>query len=461
MSIVTTDSKHYENIAEVIRHKSGDTALYKPSEMAEVIRLKWRQNNKETIDFIDYDGTIVESWSIDELENKTELPPNPSHPGLISQGWNWSLEDIKSHNRSLVVGQMYITDNGSTRLHINIDSSKKEEVKLYYIQSISCGVTVDWGDGSDVYIPTALDNIMTHEYEPGCYVIELTPIEGCNFSLNLRRHYDHLTYYDSITKTYRGVLQIVNFGVGCEILGGASATLTSVTIPKGITAIINSAFQLCYSIQSVTIPDGVHEIGSSAFSYMPNLIDVSLPNGITRIPDYTFRQSYSLSRLTIPDSAKSIGIQAFYFAASLEKMIIPDGVEILANNSFAHCCKLSNITIPDSVQSFGESCFYSTMIREMVIPRRVVDIGTNAFYNGYLSFAVIPDSIERIGDRAFTSLRPLEFHFQGTTPPTLEGSSVFQALSVPYKIYVPASAINEYKSATNWSMYASKIVAEP
>lgn len=60
------------------------------------------------ITFYDYDGTIVTSWTLAELATKTALPDYPSHAGLICQGWNWSLADLKTTNRKMNVGAMYI-----------------------------------------------------------------------------------------------------------------------------------------------------------------------------------------------------------------------------------------------------------------------------------------------------------------------------------------------------------------
>lgn len=43
---------------------------------------------EKDVDFIDYDGTLLYSYSADEFLEMTELPPNPSHDGLVAQGWN-------------------------------------------------------------------------------------------------------------------------------------------------------------------------------------------------------------------------------------------------------------------------------------------------------------------------------------------------------------------------------------
>ena len=73
--------------------------------------------------FCDYDGTILYSYGVDEIAALEELPANPSHPGLIAQGWNWTLPQIKecvADGGHIDIGQTYITDDNSTRIHITL-----------------------------------------------------------------------------------------------------------------------------------------------------------------------------------------------------------------------------------------------------------------------------------------------------------------------------------------------------
>ena len=55
------------------------------------------------------------------------------------------------------------------------------------------------------------------------------------------------------------------------------ASLTSVTIPNGVTSIGDDAFDACTSLTSVTIPDSVTSIGVSAFGQMLSLTSVRFP----------------------------------------------------------------------------------------------------------------------------------------------------------------------------------------
>ena len=64
---------------------------------------------RKDVNFYDYDGTIVNSYTATEFANLSAMPDNPSHDGLTAQGWNWSLSDAKSYVASygeLDVGQL-------------------------------------------------------------------------------------------------------------------------------------------------------------------------------------------------------------------------------------------------------------------------------------------------------------------------------------------------------------------
>ena len=43
---------------------------------------------RKDVNFYDYDGTIVASYTTAEFANISALPANPSHTGLTAQGWN-------------------------------------------------------------------------------------------------------------------------------------------------------------------------------------------------------------------------------------------------------------------------------------------------------------------------------------------------------------------------------------
>lgn len=58
---------------------------------------------RNDVNFFDYDGTLLYSYSYEEACDLTELPPAPSHDGLEFKEWNYDLQDIKDQGGIYVV----------------------------------------------------------------------------------------------------------------------------------------------------------------------------------------------------------------------------------------------------------------------------------------------------------------------------------------------------------------------
>ena len=110
----------------------------------------------------------------------------------------------------------------------------------------------------------------------------------------------------------------------------------------------------------------------------------------------------------------------------------------------------------------GGSTYYRTVLYNARIGSGVTSIGANAFYYcTSLQSMTIPSGVTSIGIYAFYDCTFMkEYHFQRTTPPTLGGSSVFVNIPSDCIIYVPSASLDAYKTATNWSAHASKMVGE-
>lgn len=81
-------------------------------------------------------------------------------------------------------------------------------------------------------------------------------------------------------------------------------SLTSMTIPEGVTSIGARAFESCSALANVTIPEGIKNIENMTFSYCYSLTNVVIPRGVTRIGYNVFDQCNSLRSMTIPNSVK-------------------------------------------------------------------------------------------------------------------------------------------------------------
>ena len=422
------------------------------------------------VTFIDYDGTVLYSYSLAEAQALTELPALPAHDGLVCQGWNWTLDAIKALSRPVTVGAMYITDDGATKLHIRIATVGRMTVPLFIGQTVENGVTIDWGDGSTAETLSGTGNVnKSHTYaDPGDYVISLMPQDGCTLSFGDGSSSNCVM--GTLGKNgivYCNMLQYVSIGKNVTSIGNSvfqsCSSLASITIPTSVTSIGNSAFGNCFSLVNITIPTGVTSIGNSVFQSCRSLTSITIPTGVTSIGDSAFNSCSSLASITIPTGVTSIGNSAFGNCSSLVSITIPTGVTSIGNYAFNSCYSIASITIPTGVTSIGNSAFYScSSLASITIPTGVTSISNYAF-NGCSSLAsiTIPTGVTSISNNAFNSCYGMRYYdFSACTDiPTLSNSNAFKNIPSDCQMLIPSALYDEWSMATNWATYASYMVA--
>ena len=528
MAKIFIEESTLSNIGKSIRAKTGRTSKISPLNMpAEIASIQTGDGSSSSpvlsndATFYDYDGTIVASYSLEEVQALTSLPDGPTHDGLTFQGWNWSLEDIKTMYRAVNVGAIYTTNDGKTRIYITLGEGRTSPL-------LGCcpngTVIVDWGDGTtpDTLTGTSTSTIQytpTHNYtSPGNYVISLTVNGTCGFlGSSTYKDHCHLLKYSTTKDTrnqyYQNAITKIEFGDGVTSIGdhtfnecysltsitipdsvtsigkyafsncysltniiipnGVTSikdstfndcySLTNIIIPNGITSIEMGAFYYCYSLISIIIPNDVTSIGNAAFKGCYSLTTITIPGGVTSIRDSAFSDCYSITSLTIPDSVTSIGISAFISCYSITSLTIPDSVTSIRNSAFASCYSLTSLTIPDGVTSIETSAFASCYsLISLTIPDSVTSIGGYEFQSCYsLTTLTIPDSVTSIGNYAFSDCYGMvEYHLKPTTPPTLSDTSAFNGIPDDCIIYVPQGSLEAYQTATNWTTYASYMQEE-
>jgi len=430
-------------------------------------------SNENDVIFYDYDGTVVASYSANDFANLTALPSNPSHTGLIAQGWNWSLSDAKTYVTTygrLNIGQMYITDDGKTRLYIHLDDGR---LKPYLAFAVNGSVTVDWGDGNTQTVTgnSISTTIYTQHiyFSAGNYIITLNStstiyllgnsIKGGIITKNSSILSENIVYQNSLNKVELGSNVIIN-----NYAFNNCYSLQSITIPNSITNIGDRAFNGCYSLQSITIPSGVTSIGTYAFNNCYSLQSITIPSGVTSIEGSTFRSCYSLQSITIPSGVTSIGTYAFAVCYSLQSITIPSGVTSIEGNTFRTCASLQSITIPSGVTSIEGNTFngcYS--LQSITIPSGVTSIEDNAFNNcASLQSITIPSGVTSIEDSTFFNCSGIGYYdfTSHSAIPTLSNRNAFNNISSDCKIVVPDNLYNDWIAVTNWSTYASYIIKE-
>lgn len=385
------------------------------------------------ITFWDYDGTVVAAWSLAELAGKTALPDYPAHEGLICQGWNWTLADIKAANRELDVGALYITDDGKTRLYINFDKEEYDDFVLNFYQSAANAVTVDWGDGSAAETVASSGYVtIRHTYSAsGIYVILFGVINGQKLSLkaNNERNILSRTSYDY---TSSNALRKIEIGENFDRFSYRSLihchNLETISCTKDTFVEGSETFAYCLSLKCIVLMDSKMY---QSFINCSNLKIVSVGKTV-KIESYKALMETQIKRFNVP-------IEGGYYSYYLQRAIIPDTLTEIVDNAFSWAISLQSMIIPTGVQEIGSNAFkYCYQIKTIICEGNITYVGSGVMENcrncRYVDFSAC------------------------TSVPTLANSNAFSNTPTDMEIRVPAALADEWKAATNWATYADQIV---
>lgn len=182
----------------------------------------------------------------------------------------------------------------------------------------------------------------------------------------------------------------------------------TITSPKDLTVSVVGAVNK--DTEKVVIPQTVvyknktltiTSVGSEAFKEYKNLQSVSFPKTVLSIGESAFERDELLVDVVLPDSLSGIGVAAFKECTSLKTIRIPEKVVKLNNRVFSGCSGLISVTLNDSVRSIGYDAFYATSIKELKLPLSLSSIDQYAFASTKIREINLPKSLKYIGEYAF------------------------------------------------------------
>ncbi len=172
---------------------------------------------------------------------------------------------------------------------------------------------------------------------------------------------------------------------------------------------------------SAEIGGCINTIGEFCFSYMQYLSSITMSDSVETLSSYALMVgAYKPVELKLSKNIKYIGANGLNGIRVNTSLEFPNLVS--AGDYFlwvSNHNSLENVVIGDKITTIGNSFLYTD----------------NSAYD-------------------FNVLKTLTIY--ATTPPTL-GSNAFVNNNANLTIYVPAESVNAYKTATNWSNFASKI----
>ena len=219
---------------------------------------------------------------------------------------------------------------------------------------------------------------------------------------------------------------------------------------------------------TIVLSDNPTKFGAFAFRDCKTLATISIPSTVLEIGNSAFNNCSSLESIYIPGSVTTIGTQAFYGCNSIESVRIPDSVTSIGEIAFGFCASLSEfkgkfassdgrcLVVDGTLNSFAQAG-----VAEYTLPKTVKTIGSYAMHNSaQLTKVTIPTSVTAISEGAFNGCISLESVYCKPTTTPAGAAGMFDNNHPNRKIYVPATAVDAYKSAQHWSTYADAIVAD-
>ena len=400
---IVTDGDVLQNIAVAIQAKDsgGQMTVDEMPNRIEALNVVKPEVEPKYINFLDDDGTILYSWTEQELNEATELPPLPTEEGWTYQEWTWTLQEIKDNLFPMDVGVSRTPSNGApVRADCFFYENDNRNVYIMFNAKNDI-VDVDWGDGTvDSYTFDSQDYLSqsvtaNHTYtKAGKYTIYLT----------LRNKTGKISRFtpDGLSENSNVLplrIELIALGKDYETIGGYN-------------------FYGMVALKRISLANDVIDFSSSDWI-----------NGCRSLKCVCFPRSISPTNYP----------RTFYNTNAVEHIILPPNANPTLNQFILGGCSIKRFNVPRSMTLLPA---FNTC-------------------NGLL-FIYIPKSIKTVQSNAFSTIRKLQWidfsdYDDPTKIPTLQNTNAFSNTNPNAKFYVRnQTMLDAFTAATNWSTYANQ-----
>lgn len=228
-------------------------------------------------------------------------------------------------------------------------------------------------------------------------------------------------------------------------------------IPESVEVIQQKSFYRCNGLYGeLKLPNKLKKLGAYAFANCENLIgSLAIPQSITHIPADAFVGCTGLNgTLQLHDGITSINRSAFASCHFKGELVLPKKLTVINELTFSYC-DFSSIIFPESLVSIGEGAFQGNphLIGTLDIPKNVQNIGRSAFWEcNNLNKIILPSNLESIHNHAFMNCFNISrIICKGTIPPHIQ-SGVFNGVNKDnFTVEVPETAVQQYRTAAGWN----------
>lgn len=431
------------SVANAIREKTGisDKLVWPNGYNAAIVNIS--SIEEKEVNFWDYDGTLLYSYTLEEARSLTELPtlPDRTSEGLSCIGWNWTLEAIQALTWPMDIGAVYNTTDGACWLFLELTVPMQLTQELHFSQTQEHAVEIDWGDGSELETIAGTGQVvMTHTYsELGSYTVKIyAPNRVCALGTNS----DTSNIFGLINNTYnRSILKklfIASYFYVSKYCFYACYGLEKVVLPKhaSLTSPVEQdSFCYCTGLKHVVLPNAIYPTAPWAFSHCTSLRLICVGNLVRNTQGSIARECATIKRYMLPDNCV-IGLYDLYYTKSI---LYASGKTTGFNTHGCYSCtSLQKFYFSESSTEIGTSFFQDCLsLQELDIPESITSIGANCF-------------------KKCVSL--LHIRFRSSTPPTVVNANAFEGISTACVIEVPMESLTAYQEAENYGNIAAQMV---
>ena len=185
--------------------------------------------------------------------------------------------------------------------------------------------------------------------------------------------------------------------------------LKSIDIPSTVTAIGESAFADCFSLEKIELGH-IESFGQNTFARCSSLKTAKIQGSSDVAYPSNMFGTWGTGHSAAPLETLEIDAGKIQFSLSnnqkdsIETIVLGDGVTEIPNNFAANCTKLTSVSLPDALTSVPANAFQGcSSLKEVGISEnsKLQSIGSGAFVNSALTQIYIPKGVTSIGQGAF------------------------------------------------------------
>lgn len=302
---------HYINdLIYETRIKTGILDLINPQDVTNLLATEGSLQEKDVC-FYDLGGRCVYSYTWDEFNELSELPPIITNSIVDTSyfSWSYTLDEIKKQKNHCKVGLIYYLESTQEYI-INVPNDNFYVTYTGNLSSGSVAFGINWGDGvtnktkSHVYEKSGVYHVRVYGYTTnGSHGISprdiVSEFHATNFDYDLRQ-------YPCVRRFSMGKTSIRNTTKGYVLQGRylpcVTYSMSSFNYcDTNMISWLKAKQIICATTSGGSIPQG-------NFAKLPNIESICIPEYTYTIADGCFKQCPKLKKIWFPSTLTAISL---------------------------------------------------------------------------------------------------------------------------------------------------------